>query len=208
MSKIICANKMQSEVLNSDARHIVITAEPGAGATYALVLKAIKTCLERKINCSFFVTTTHAALASGGVTEIVKNLIKDSVRFSQKSLIFTFENGSKLKLIPTHGGIDSTLCLSRDLMLFDANVPNEFKSFHLPRAYEAVVVDSIQKLEEPESWANQLGLLKKFGEKTIGFIDEIKHVKGRLEDNFLFPDSGRYRELSMQYCGEFLRTDF
>ena len=203
MSKIIFANKMQCEVLNSDSRYVVITAEPGSGATHALVLKAIKTCFERRINCSLFVTTTPAALANGGgVTEIVKNLVGDSVRFSQKSLIFTFENGSKLKMISVHGGIDSTLGLSRDLMLFDANVPNEFKSFHLPRACQAVVVDSIQKLEESESWANQLGLLKKVGEKTIGFIDEIKHVKGRLEDNFLSPDSDRYRELSMQYCGE------
>src|SRR5690554_964474 len=121
MSKIICANKIQSKILNSDAKHIVITAKPGTNTTYTLVLKAIKTCLEQKINYSFFVTTTHTALTNNGVTKIVKNLIKDSMRFSQKSLIFTFKNNSKLKLIPTHKSIDNTLYLSKNLILFNAN---------------------------------------------------------------------------------------
>ena len=46
MSKIIFANKLQHEVLNSDARITVVTAQAGAGSTVSLVLKAIKSCNE------------------------------------------------------------------------------------------------------------------------------------------------------------------
>ena len=57
MSKIIFANKMQQQVLNSQARLTVVTAEPGAGATYALLIKAVGECRESDKLVTLFVPT-------------------------------------------------------------------------------------------------------------------------------------------------------
>lgn len=210
MSKIITANKLQHEVLNTDSRIAVVTVQPGAGATTALVLKAIKKCTESQSTCSLFVPTPHHAIAEGGVVSIIKSFVGDSVRFSQKSLIFTFPNNSKLKILSCSGdwSLEASMGLSRDLLLFDCNIPDKFIVFHLPRAYEAVVVDDIAEIEKEDSWANQLNLLKKDGDRILGFVEGIAHIRGNLEDNYLFKDKERYKELVKSHVPWRMRTEF
>ena len=210
MSKIIVANKLQHEVLNSDARITVVTAQAGAGSTMSLVLKAIKSCNEKKITCSLFVPTTHYSIREGGIVSVIKSMVGDCTRFSKKSLIFTFSNSSKIKILPCHGdwALEASLGLSRDLLLFDCNIPDKFITYHLPRAYEAVVIDDIAEIEKEDSWANQLNLLKKDGERITGFVDGIKHVRGKLEDNFMFKDKERYAELVKIHVPWRMRTEF
>lgn len=210
MSKIVFANKLQYEVLNSDKRITIITAEPGAGATTSLILKAIQSCTERKINCSFFVPSVRSAMAEGGVVDKLKSLLRDVTRFSEKSLIFTFTNDAKIKIVPCQGdwALESTMGLSRDLMLFDANIGDEFIIYHLPRAYEAVVVDNVNDLEQADSWANKLNLLERKNGQIVGFCQDINHITSSLDDNYLFPDRERYKELVKTHIPERLRVEF
>lgn len=208
MSKIIYANKLQTEVLKSKERITVVTAEPGAGATTALVLKAIQACHERQINCSFFVPTQFNATRDGGVVSYIFQYIDPTVRFSHKSLIFTFHNGSKLKIVPCDSGLELTMSLSGDLMLFDSNVCNKFIQRNLLRASQAVVVDSICKIERLGSWANELKLLNKVDDKIIGFCDGINHITGKLGDNFLFEEREKYSELVKAHIPEKMRIEF
>lgn len=209
MSKIICTNKLQYEVINSDARITVVTAEPGSGSTYALILKAIQACSERKVNCSFFVPTLVTAKVPGGVVDSIRKVVGDFVRYSEKSMIFTFDNESKIKIVPCEDDdFNRTLGLSRELMLFDSNVPDKFIEFHLKRSYEAVIVDSICEIEKEDSWANNLQLLEKDNDKIVGFVDGIKHIKGSLSDNYFFGESGKYRELVVRYVNLKMRTEF
>lgn len=210
MSKIIFANKLQHEVLNSDARITVVTAQAGAGSTVSLVLKAIKSCNEKQMTCSLFVPTTHHAIREGGIVSVIKSMIGDSARFSEKSLIFTFSNNSKIKVLPCRGdwALEASMGLARELLLFDCNIPGKFITHHLPRAYEAVVIDDIAEIEKEDSWANQLNLLKKDGERITGFVDGIKHVRGKLEDNFMFKDKERYAELVKIHVPWRMRTEF
>lgn len=212
MSKIIHVNKLQSEVLRSDSRITVITAEPGAGSTTALILKAISKCtLEANVCCSLFVPTAQHVFLHGGVVSLIKDMLSDDdVRFSNKSLIFTFPNNSKIKILSCSGdwALEASMGLSRDLLLFDCNIPDKFITFHLPRAYEAVVVDDIAEIEKENSWANQLDLLKKDGDKILGFVECIAHIKGALKDNFLFVDKDRYERLVLQHVPWRVRTEF
>lgn len=209
MSKVVYTNKLQYEVLTSDERITVITAEAGAGSTYALILKALQSCLEHKINCTFFVPAVTSAMAAGGIVEAIKSVAGESVRFSDKSMIFTFPNDSKVKIIPCRDdNLIPTMGLSRELMLFDANVPNKFKEFHLKRARDAVVVDTIAAIEKEDSWANNLNLLVKERGKIVGFVEGIKHIKGYLSDNYLFDAHDRYRELVEKYASYRMRTEF
>lgn len=210
MSKIIVANKLQYEVLNTDSRITVVTAQAGAGSTTALILKAIKSCNEKQVTCSLFVPTTHHAIREGGIVSVIKSMIGDSARFSEKSIIFTFSNNSKIKVLPCHGdwALEASMGLSRDLLLFDCNIPDKFITYHLPRAYEAVVIDDIVEIEKEESWANQLNLLRKENGKILGFVDGIKHIRGKLEDNFMFTDKERYAELVKARVPWRMRTEF
>lgn len=211
MSEIMFANKLQYEVLTTDSRITVVTAEPGAGSTTALVVKGIKKCLDTPNTCcSLFVPTVQHAINSGGVVSLIKSFVGDSTRFSQKSLIFTFSNNSKIKIISCSGdwALEASMGLSRDLLLFDCNIPDKFIVFHLPRAYEAVVVDNISEIEKEDSWANQLNLLKKDGDRILGFVEGIAHIRGNIEDNYLFKDKERYKELVKSHAPWRMRTEF
>jgi len=206
MSKIIFANKMQQQVLNSQARLTVVTAEPGAGATYALLIKAVGECRESDKLVTLFVPTIAHAKAAGGAVQELNKLVEGSARYSDKSLIFTFNNGSKIKITPCQD-INTTLGLARDLMLFDANIPDEFICFHLTRAYKSVVVDSIDNIEKEDSWANQLNLLVKEGGLIKGFVDGVEHITGSLDDNF-FEGKETYRKYVTQAIPWRMRTSF
>lgn len=208
MSKIIYANKLQTEVLKSKDRITVVTAEPGAGATTALVLKAIQACQERQINCSFFVPASFNATRDGGVVSYIFQYIDPTVRFSNKSLIFTFHNGSKLKIVPCDSELEQTMSLSRDFMLFDSNIRDEFIDFHILRAYEAVIVDNINDIEKEGSWADTRGLLQKQADKVVSFVEGINHITGKLEDNFLFEEREKYYELVKAHIPEKMRIEF
>lgn len=208
MSKIVYANKLQMEVLKSSSRVTVITAHPGAGSTTALILKAVQACNERRINCSLFITSTVVAKAPGGVVEQVFKYLDTTARFSDKSLIFTFCNDSKLKLVPCDSVLESTMGLSRDLMLFDSSIKDSFIVHHLPRAYESVVVDSVCEIEKEDSWANQLYLLDRKDDKILGFCSGVNHITGKLEDNFLFEEREKYQELVEAHIPEKMRIEF
>lgn len=208
MSKIVYANKLQIDVLQSNARITVITAEPGSGSTTALILKASQACNERKVNCSLFIPSRVVAQAPGGIKDQIFKYVDPTVRFSEKSLIFTFYNESKLKLIPCDSELEPTMGLSRDLMLFDSNIKDEFIDFHILRAYEAVIVDNINDIEKEGSWANTRSLLRKDRDKVVGFVDGINHITGKLEDNFLFDEKDKYSELVKAHIPEKLRIEF
>ena len=71
-----------------------------------------------------------------------------------------------------------------------------------------MVVDDIAEIEKEDSWANQLSLLKKEGQKILGFVDGIAHIRGSLEDNFMFKDRERYAGLVKTHVPWRMRTEF
>lgn len=204
--KILFANKMQQEVLDSRDRLTVITSQPGAGATMALILKAIQHCSEKDNNLvTFFYPNHWNATTSGGLCDQIAGVLGDSVRFSKTSLIFTFENGSKIKICtPEH--IPRITGLSRDLMLFDVQTPDDILVECLRGAKEAVVVSRANELTVEGSWADRLGVIEKVDGKNR-FIEGITHVKGLLLDNYLFEDRERYFQLASEIVPQFLQVD-
>lgn len=207
-SKMIYVNKMQQEVLESNERITVITAEPGAGSTTALLLKAFQYATEKKIDVTFFVPTHMHVTRSGGIKDYLTNLFGGEFRYSEISMIATFENKSKIKFVPCNRDVEQTLGFSSDLMLFDANIDNKFIQRNILRASKAVVVDSIFNLERQGSWANELKLLTIVDYKVAGFIEGIKHVVGYIDDNFSFKDREQYKKLVMQSIPEKMKVSF
>lgn len=210
MSKVIYATKMQKQVIESQSRITVITAEPGAGSTVALLLKAYKEASDSQgINISFFVPSILLLQRSGSVREAFLSMFKEDVRYSEASSIATLGNGSKIKFIPCDRGVEFTLGLSGDLMLFDANVPKEFILAHVIRANKLVIVDSIVNLEKEESWANKAYLLDKVEGKVTGFCESVNHITGTIEENFLFSgDVVKYKELVRACIPEKMKISF
>lgn len=210
MSKVIFATKMQKEVLESDEKLTVITAEPGAGSTVALLMKAYKEASDNQdVNVTFFVPTPHHLKVCGGVRDQFLKLFGDDCRYSETSSIATLKNGSKIKFVACHGEVIATLGLANGLMLFDANISKDFVLAHLFRAKKMVVVDSIENLEKENSWANKANLLDKVNGKIVGFCDSVKHITGTIDENFLFEgDRNHYKELVMQSIPKRMKTSF
>lgn len=194
---VIFAAKMQKEVLESNEKITVITAEPGAGATTALLMKAWQMASDNQdVNVTFFVPTRFHINRAGSVKEYMLKMFGSDIRYSETSAIATLKNGSKIKFVPCDGEIVTTLGLARDLMLFDANIHKDFVLAHLFRAKQMVVVDSIENLEKDDSWANKANLLDKVDGRVTGFCNSVKHISGTIEENFLFQgDKVKWKEL-------------
>lgn len=210
MSKVIFATKMQKEVFESNEKLTVITAEPGAGSTVALLMKAYKEAGDNQdVNVTFFVPTTTHLKAPGGVRETFLKMFGQDCRYSESSSIATLKNGSKIKFHPCNEAVEATLGLSNDLMLFDISIPKSFVLAHLSRAKKLVIVDSIENLEKDDSWANKATLLDKVNGRILGFCDSVKHITGTIEENFLFEgDRDHYKELVTKALPGRMRTKF
>jgi hypothetical protein len=197
---VVFATKMQKEVLESNEKLTVITAEPGAGSTTALLMKAWQVASDNQdVNVTFFVPTRHHINRAGSVKEYMLKIFGSDIRYSETSAIATLKNGSKIKFVACDGELVNTMGLARDLMLFDANISKDFVLAHLFRAKQMVVIDSIENLEKDDSWANIANLLDKIDGKINGFCSAVKHITGTIEENFLFEgDREHYKELVMQ----------
>jgi len=208
---VVFATKMQKELLESNEKLTVITAEPGAGATTALLMKAWQVASDNQdINVTFLVPTWFHINRAGSVKEYMLKMFGSDIRYSEKSAIATLRNGSKIKFIACGDNcIAKTQGLARDLMLFDANISKDFVLAHLFRAKQMVVIDSIENLEKDDSWANKANLLDKVNGRVVGFCDSVKHITGTIEENFLFEgDRNRYKELVVQAIPERMKIQF
>lgn len=207
---VLFATKMQKELLESDEKFTVITAEPGAGATTALLMKAWQVASDNQdVNVTFFVPTRFHINRAGSVKEYMLKMFGSDIRYSEASAIATLKNGSKIKFVPCDGELTSTLGLARDLMLFDANIPKDFVLTHIFRAKQMVIVDSIENLEKDDSWANKANLLDKIGGRATGFCEAVKHITGTIEENFLFQgDKVKWKELVIKSIPEKMRIKF
>lgn len=207
---VIFAAKMQKELLESNEKLTVITAEPGAGSTTALLMKAWQVASDgQDVNVTFFVPTHHHINRAGSVREYMLKMFGSDIRYSEASAIATLKNGSKIKFVACDGDTQSTLGLARDLMLFDANISKDFVLAHLFRAKQMVVIDSIENLEKDDSWANKANLLDKVDGRAIGFCEAVRHITGTIEENFLFQgDKVKWKELVVKSIPEKMRIKF
>lgn len=207
---VVFATKMQKELLESNEKLTVVTAEPGAGSTTALLMKAWRVASDNQdVNVTFFVPTSHHINRVGSVKEYMLKMFGSDIRYSETSAIATLKNGSKIKFVPCDGEIVSTLGLARDLMLFDGNISKDFVLAHLFRAKQMVVIDSIENLEKDDSWANKANLLDKIDGQVIGFCESVKHITGTIEENFLFQgDKVRYKEMVIQVLPGRMKIQF
>jgi len=194
---VIFAAKMQKEVLESNEKLTVITAEPGAGSTTALLMKAWQVASDNQdVNVTFFVPTRFHINREGSVKEYMLKMFGPDIRYSETSAIATLKNGSKIKFVACDDGVEKTQGLSRDLMLFDGNISKDFVLAHLFRAKQMVVIDSIENLEKDDSWANKANLFDKVDNRIVGFCEAVKHITGTIEENFLFQGHRvRYKEM-------------
>lgn len=207
---IVFATKMQKELLESNEKLTVVTAEPGSGSTTALLLKAWQEASDNQdANVTFFVNSKFDINRAGSVREYLLKMFGSEIRYSESSCIATLKNGSKIKFISCGKDYEVTQGLCRDLMLFDANIPKDFVLYHLFRAKKMVVIDSIENLEKDDSWANKANLLDRIDGKVVGFCDSVKHIVGTLDENFLFQgDRNKWKELVMQTIPQRMRTKF
>lgn len=207
---VVFAAKMQKELLESNEKLTVITAEPGAGSTVALLMKAWQTASDSQdVNVTFFVPTRHHINRAGSVKEYMMKMFGSDIRYSETSAIATLKNGSKIKFVACDNGVEKTQGLSRDLMLFDANISKDFVLAHLFRAKQMVVIDSIENLEKDDSWANKANLLDKVDGRIIGFCESVKHITGTIEENFLFEgDKVKWKELVIRSIPGRMKVQF
>lgn len=208
---VVFATKMQKELLESNEKLTVITAEPGAGSTTALLMKAWQVASDNQdVNVTFLVPTWFHINREGSVKEYMFKMFGSDFRYSEKSAIATLKNGSKIKFIACGDGcVEKTQGLGRDLMLFDSNISKDFVLAHLFRAKQMVVIDSIENLEKDDSWANKANLLDKVDGRVIGFCEAVKHITGSIEENFLFQgDKVYYKEMVMKVLPGRMKIQF
>lgn len=89
----------QNKILNTQESRTCLKVEPGAGATYALLLKGIKEAMDDKFVIYFGTWPTHP----GGSVDLTKKILDDlgvKYRFSCASNTFTLSALGRLKLVP------------------------------------------------------------------------------------------------------------
>ena len=177
MPSYVYISPYQQKVILSEAAcaYTVIGHSAGSGTTFALMHAASNWCSNNPNKSVTFFTPQRNIHCSGGVVDQARDiLLKDSnCKFSSKSSIFTFQNGAKIKFASASQGIEATMGLDREFMIFDTACPDDLIAFHLRRARHAIIADYLLDMLEPDSWANQYNLLR---EDKSGFIPLVNYI--------------------------------
>ena len=87
----------QYDILKAQSKIVLVACEPGAGATWGLVIKAIH---EAQNNGKFVLYITNQPQRAVSANDVFSKLLKEEdYRFSALSQIFTFNSGGRIKLV-------------------------------------------------------------------------------------------------------------
>ena len=184
MLKFIYLTKLQNEIMQTNSGCNLVTAQAGSGTTWGLLFKAISYCLEAENrNVSFFKATQDQICEVGGILDTARSILKGcDYRLSLMSNILTFSNGSKIKFQSCGNGVEPTMGLCRDLMLFDVGCQHDIIQHHVVRARCSIVADNVERLQEESSWIRSLGLLNN-GIGGWKLSPVVNHIKVFQRDN-------------------------
>jgi hypothetical protein len=184
MLKFIYLTKLQNEIMQTNSGCNLVTAQAGSGTTWGLLFKAISYCLEAENrNVSFFKATQAQICEAGGILDTARSILKGcNYRLSLMSNILTFSNGSKIKFQSCGNGVEPTMGLCRDIMLFDEGCDNRVIQHHVIRAGCSIIVDNVERLQEESSWIRSLGLLNN-GIGGWKLSPVVNHIKVFQRDN-------------------------
>lgn len=173
--------EMQQKVLDSESRITVITAQPGAGSTTAVLLKVYAEAKkhETKFGVFYVVSDSHLPYC----VETLKKMFKGG-RWSPDSKIYTTKDRVKIKISQwfdiTHKFIP--------VVGFDLNRHNETLEEALISAGKIVLAERVSALIEEGSWARKYGLLFEDVRGFYSFRSNVTHIKGYTKDNPHLPN--------------------
>lgn len=177
--KTMILNKMQSEVVTSKKRFVVVTAQAGAGTTYALIYKLLHELSKSPNNMGVFLRRTSTQ-ARGHINHMLEKV--DKARYSQKSGILTVPYGGKKVKIKFLGLDDLKLDEYIPIIAIDQasqfdNIPDIINC-----SGRVVLSDFISQIEEKDSWAYSTRLLRDScsGPEWDPCVD---HIVGYTHDN-------------------------
>lgn len=199
MPKYLYLTDYQQKIVKAEAPYTVVGHSAGSGTTFALIHAASNWCNDNPNKNVTFFTPQKSVQASGGVVSLAKDILLEDCnwKFSERSNIFTLNNGARVKFVSAAQDIEATFALDRDFIIFDANCPDEVVVFHLKRGRKAVVADYLLDILQPSSWAMQYGLLK---EDVSGFLPIITYVPatGAESNPFMVENNPTYIKLISQ----------
>lgn len=172
-------NQMQKDVLSSNKRIVVITAQAGAGSTTALMLKLADEASKSKNNLGVFVRRTQAQVL-GFIDYFLRQDKK--ARYSSSSSILTFKhNDKKVKIkMLSYNEIDFNEYIPFVAIDTASHFNDLSELFSI--SGKIVISDFMSNVEQKNSWAYSNGLLKDLGGQPIWNIS-VDHIKGFQKDN-------------------------
>lgn len=172
-------NKMQREVVASEKRFVVVTAQAGAGTTYALIHKLMHELSKSPNNMGVFLRRTTLQ-AKAHINHLLENM--DKARYSEKSNILTVPyNGKRVKI--KFLGLNE-LEMDQYIPIIAIDQASQFENLGdiINCSGKLVISDFISQIEEKDSWAYSTKLLKdsQLGPQWAPCVD---HIVGYTHDN-------------------------
>lgn len=193
MSKIYYVSDFQRKVIFSEEQFNLVLHSAGGGTTFALMLAAHEWCEKNPDKYVTFFCGQNSAgvLASGGVFDKAKSIYSElGYKCSEKSLVFTNKNGSKIKLQYSRNlPVEHTYGLSRDFIIFDVRCPSDLIIKHFPRANKIIVADYLEDMKEEISWCKRLRLFD--GEGFSPLVNVIKST-GVESNSYMMQNDPKY----------------
>lgn len=169
-------NRLQKDVLKSDKRTVVITKQPGSGATTALFLKLIETAKKSDNNLVLYVNRTESQSRNAIIS--FKNTFPEA-KVSNKSNIAKI-NGCKIKFTNQEIELDDNFITA---IAIDDFVEEKYFRKANSISGRVFIVSRASEIVDVDSWAIKNNLLEDLSQYAYKFINSIEHVRGYTEEN-------------------------
>lgn len=172
-------NKMQQEVLSSDKRFVVITAQPGSGSTTALILK-----LAQEVGRTDKKIGVYLRRTSPQILYTIRSFLKEipGSRWSSKSNILTFkylDKKVKIKMLSL-----DTLDIGVYIPCIAIDMGSHFDDLNdvFSTSGKIVICDFASQVRLKDSWAYRSGLIDDL-DGTIIWKPFVDHIVGYNNQN-------------------------
>lgn len=171
-------NRLQKDVLKSNKRTVVITKQPGSGATTALFLKLIETAKNSDNKLVIYVNRTERQSKNAIIS--FKNTFQEA-KVSNKSNIAKI-NGCKIKFTNQDIELDDNFITA---IAIDDFVEESYFRKANSISGKVFIVSGASEVVDVDSWAIKNNLLEDLSPYAYKFINSIDHVRGYTEDNII-----------------------
>lgn len=201
-------NKMQQNLLSSNKRIMVLTAQAGAGTTTAIFLKLADEATKNKNNLVVYLKRTCKQIDSA-VASFIK--IESTARYSPDSNILTFKyNNKKVKIkMLSLDNLEMEKYIPVIAVDGASNFDREVIKNIISVSGRIILSDFISHVQDKESWAYLSNLLQDVDGKQTWSI-AVDHLTGLQKDNPGLPETyiKTFDNLDHEIYNELMRINF